>query len=97
MRWIKRQAMVGPSFKRMGRSPEKSASITVTIQPSRLADGEFLQQPARPPSVFSLTICLTRICAASEDNHRATFRELRGVGYDGARLPTHHRNVSDDE
>jgi len=25
----------------MGRSPEKSASITVTIQPSRLADGEF--------------------------------------------------------
>jgi hypothetical protein len=25
----------------MDRSPEKSASITVTIQPSRLADGEF--------------------------------------------------------
>jgi hypothetical protein len=40
-RWIKRQAMVGPNFKRMDRSPEKSASITVTIQPSRLADGEF--------------------------------------------------------
>jgi hypothetical protein len=33
--------MVGPNFKRMDRSPEKSASITVTIQPSRLADGEF--------------------------------------------------------
>src|SRR5208282_5262630 len=40
-RWMKRQAMVGPNFKRMDRSPEKSASITVTIQPSRLADGEF--------------------------------------------------------
>ena len=31
----------GPNFKRMDRLPEKSASITVTIQPSRLADGEF--------------------------------------------------------
>jgi hypothetical protein len=52
MRWIKRQAMVGPSFKRMGRSPEKSASITVTIQPSRLADGEFFSSLLGPLPFF---------------------------------------------
>jgi hypothetical protein len=44
---MKRQAMVGPNFKRMDRSPEKSASITVTIQPSRLADGEFFSSLLR--------------------------------------------------
>ncbi|MGD0314683.1 MAG: hypothetical protein ABSB37_01775, partial [Xanthobacteraceae bacterium] len=42
------QAMVGPNFKRMDRSPEKSASITVTIQPSRLADGEFFSSLLGP-------------------------------------------------
>jgi hypothetical protein len=48
----------------MDRSPEKSASITVTIQPSRLADGEFfssllelapftLRRMMRPPASAS--------------------------------------------
>jgi hypothetical protein len=40
-RWMKRRAMVGPNLKRMDRLGEKFASITVTIQPSRLVDGDF--------------------------------------------------------
>jgi hypothetical protein len=41
----------------MDRSPEKSASITVTIQPSRLADGEF----------FSSLLALFRTSTAAHD------------------------------
>ena len=40
MRWTKPLALAGLSFKKMARSPGKSASTTVTIQPSRLAGGD---------------------------------------------------------
>jgi hypothetical protein len=38
---MKPQVMAGPSFRKTVPSKEKSASIAATIQPSRLADGEF--------------------------------------------------------
>jgi hypothetical protein len=40
-KWTKCPAMVGPNFKKTGRSKAKSVSITATTQPSRRADGEF--------------------------------------------------------
>jgi hypothetical protein len=64
----------------MDRSPEKSASITVTIQPSRLADGEFFSSLlaqaihlfGKPASTFedhALTIvCGLQLEYARENN-----------------------------
>jgi len=43
--WTKLPAMVGRNVKKTDRSKAKSASTMVTIQPSKLAHGEFLLAP----------------------------------------------------
>jgi hypothetical protein len=44
-KWTKLPAMVGRNVKKTDRSKAKSASTMVTIQPSKLAHGEFLLAP----------------------------------------------------
>jgi len=44
-KWTKLPVMVGRNVKKTDRSKAKSASTMVTIQPSKLAHGEFLLAP----------------------------------------------------
>jgi hypothetical protein len=76
----------------MDRSPEKSASITVTIQPSRLADGEFFSSllerisASRPGGQWPSHLAYPLTSGAEQDNQALSggqplIRVKRWVGF----------------